>query len=747
MNKKNIPLLITVLLPFILRLPAILGYLHTNPMLLFSGLSVGTHTGILQGLSANPGSGTISQALGHRAVLDLFSGKMPWWNPYEGVGLPLAGDMQSASLFPLTLLLYFSSGQLYEHIILQVISGVGTYLFLRKLKLGPTPSLAGGVLYEFNGTFAWLGSAPSAALAFLPLLLLGIEKSKSAAEGRKSFGWGWISLSIALSLYAGFPEVAYIDGIFALLWTILRIWQSGGFRKKLVIKTALGAFVGCLLSLPIVIPFLDYLQTGFIKGHSGAVASLFFPSPVSPMVAMPYIYGNNYAYHGTMTYWGGIGGYLGIGVIVLSIAALFGKHNRVLRIVLFVWICVGLGRSFGIPVITQVVNHIPLIVNVKFTRYSAPSWELAGAVLSAFAINDLQSKKSVVPIVVSSVISSIVLLPFWLFFAHSKVYALSHIQNYMKWPIISVFLYIATPLLILLICFGTENKRLRAALVSTVVVVEAMGLFTIPILAAPTSKKINTEAVGFLKRNLHLSRFYTLGPFAPNYGTYFGDASINTSDLPIAQSWHNFIHHDLDPYAITNVFTGNIHLNPKAPSPSEELINRLKNYEWIGVKYVVTYPGQNPFAGTDSRSKLVYKNSIVNIYQLANPAPFFQTLPPSSCKLDSLSQNRTGAYCNKPAILIRRSLFSPGWQARLNGHIVPIDKYKVIFQSIEVNKGSNQIVFSYAPPHIDLGYLAFFLGCLFLISSSINYRLSINYYRGAHAKNSVQVKSVRPNVA
>ena len=42
----------------------------------------------------------VSQALGHRAALDWTHLRVPWWNPYEGTGMPLAGEMQSGALSP-----------------------------------------------------------------------------------------------------------------------------------------------------------------------------------------------------------------------------------------------------------------------------------------------------------------------------------------------------------------------------------------------------------------------------------------------------------------------------------------------------------------------------------------------------------------------------------------------------------------------------------------------------------------------
>ena len=64
----------------------------------------------------DPNVGFLTQPLGHLAAMDLLHGHMPWWNPYEGLGQPLAGEMQGASLFPLTLLFALSSGLVWFHL-------------------------------------------------------------------------------------------------------------------------------------------------------------------------------------------------------------------------------------------------------------------------------------------------------------------------------------------------------------------------------------------------------------------------------------------------------------------------------------------------------------------------------------------------------------------------------------------------------------------------------------------------------
>src|SRR5207249_1344655 len=189
----------------------------------------------------DPNNGFTSQALGHRAALDLIHLRLPWWNPYEGTGAPLAGELQSAALFPPTLLALFSNGQLYEHVLLEMIAGLSTYLLLRRLLLGLWASAAGATAFALNGTFAWLSHAPVNPVALLPALLLGVELAYAARHAGTRAGSGHLpaqALSQLVLPYVYGPIVAFGDPKL----TLTGIWDHvGGFLStSLLLFAVLG---------------------------------------------------------------------------------------------------------------------------------------------------------------------------------------------------------------------------------------------------------------------------------------------------------------------------------------------------------------------------------------------------------------------------------------------------------------------------------------------------------------------------
>ena len=168
------------------NLPYLLGFFDPNPLDFRGGLTSAITHGLLGGRpTIDPSNGFTSQAIGHLAALDLLHLHLPWWNPYEATGMPLLGETQAAALFPPTLLTAFSNGQLYEHVLFELIAGVCTYRLLRRLGVAPPAAIAGAIAFALNGKFAWFSDAGVNPLPFLPMLLLGIERAFAAArDGR-----------------------------------------------------------------------------------------------------------------------------------------------------------------------------------------------------------------------------------------------------------------------------------------------------------------------------------------------------------------------------------------------------------------------------------------------------------------------------------------------------------------------------------------------------------------------------------
>ena len=161
--------------PFAVQVPFWLLGLSTDPIWFYSSIISGTH--LVPGSPfLDPNAGFTSEALGHLVAWDWVHGVIPWWNPYTGIGVPLAGELQPGAFFlPFNLLLLLKEGVLWQRIAMQIIAGLATYALLRELGLSRLAAFLGGALFAVNGVIAWTPgpAAVYCSIAFSSVLAMG----------------------------------------------------------------------------------------------------------------------------------------------------------------------------------------------------------------------------------------------------------------------------------------------------------------------------------------------------------------------------------------------------------------------------------------------------------------------------------------------------------------------------------------------------------------------------------------------
>ncbi len=694
----------------IANVPYLAGIADANPLGLRSGLAASVRAGPLPGeRSVDPNDGFTSQALGHRAALDVLGLKAPWWNPYEGTGAPLAGEMQSAALFPPTLLLAFSNGQLYEHVLLELTAGLFTYLLLRRLALARWASAAAGIAFALSGTFAWLSHAPVNPVAFLPMLLLGIELLYSATAAGRRGGFALMAIAGALSVYAGFPEVTYSDTLLGVCWFA---WRGACLERSrlpaFAVKGAAGAVIGTLLAAPFLVASADYVSHASLGGHAHAGA-VHLPPAAAPQLALPYVYGPPFAFSDSKLVvfgvWGSVGGFLSVSLILFALVGLaWGRHPG-LRLTLGLWLALALSRMFAEPPgLGAVLGFLPGMSRVAFYRYGFPQVELAVVVLAALGLDRLAagrlSRRNL------AWTSGLALALVALAVVEALTYArrlghgsgqIRYLEASAAWGIAVVVAGAAAMLL--------RGARARVGVASAIVIIEALVLFLVPEGSAPRSVTIDAAPVAYLQRHLGSARFFTLGPVQPNYGSYFGISSLNVNDVPVPTAFAGYVASRLDQAVEPDVFVGDLGGGrpSSAPSPEAELLRNLDAYRAAGVAYVVTPPGRKLSASFT----LVLRSPTAWIYHLARPAPLVSA---PGCAVAS-SAGAARLTCARRTLLVRRETALSGWHATLDGHPARLQTVDGLFQALPVGPGSHRVTFSYSPPHLDWAIAAFILGC------------------------------------
>jgi hypothetical protein len=252
---------------------------------------------------------------------------------------------------------------------------------------------------------------------------------------------------------------------------------------------------------------------------------------------------------------------------------------------------------------------------------------------------------------------------------------------------------------------------------AVLLVAEAMFFFAIPTLSSPRGGSVDMPAIAFLRENLGLQRFYTLGPIAPNYGAYFGIASINHNYLPVASRWADWFKAHLDPGNDNPVVFSGARFDGDT-NATLQLRAHLATYEWAGVKYVVAPGADNPFdyaqaSAYEQAAQKVYGDDVMSIYELPDPRPYFQAVA-GGCTVEARERTRAVASCAAPGMLVRRELFFPGWTATVNGTPAPIRELEGLFQAIDLPQGKSEVRYSYELAGAGWAWLAVILAFITL---------------------------------
>jgi hypothetical protein len=734
------PTVVLCAVPILAHLPELLGWVHTYPLLFASGLVLHPHSGILPGRPYTDGNAMTLLSLGHLVAEDWLHGRMPWWNPYVGVGLPLASKISSAAFFlPFILLMHFKAGMMLIKLAMQVIAGLASFGFLRRVGVASWPAVLGSVLFQCNGTFAWYADAPILPIAFLPLLLLGLERARTQASADRRGGEAMIALAIAFSLLAGFPETALLDGLLGLAWAMLRI---RGLKRRetfaFIWKTAAGGLTGVALAAPALIPFLQDLRVTTLEFRHPPL-SVLAPEHLATLL-FPNIYGPPFA--DTWFYWGPVGGYIGVATAFLAALSLFQRRASPhlpggARWLLTLWVLVWLAASFNVPVVAGALGLVPGMSEVWICRYCMPSVEFAFCVLAAFALDDDARSPGGLPmrgaLALIGAAGGLALL-----LGYPHVSADWQAAGWGRWFAAIAVLWGAGAVASLFLLLRRPNFSMRRYLIAGIVCADAIGLFVPTILTGARDTEMFDAPIAYLRANQGLQRAISVDSSLPwNVGALLGFGSLQYEYMPVPTIWGTFVVQKLDPLAWPIMFPG---LTEPSESFTSAIVKDRSTLETLAVRYVVAPSSMDLFgplnrhalgcflSNLSARADCLYDSGIlvqpdtplrvfrdggIDIFELPSAAPYAQTFG-ASCELAIIDREHMHATCDAPATLIRRELTFPGWTARVNGHPATIATQGEIFQAVALPAGVSDTVWHYAPFHENAMAIIFIIGMLAL---------------------------------
>jgi hypothetical protein len=689
--------------PILVHVPELAGLISCDPLLDYAGLAVGHSKHWLRGECYVDGNvGLTLQALGHASADSWLAGKLPWWNPFNGAGLPLAAEMQPASFFlPFILLLHFANGVLLIKLCMQILAGLCMLGCLLELCLSLQAALLGALLYSFNGTFAWFGDAPILPIAFLPMLIWGIERARTRAIAAQPGGVSIIALALAFSLLAGFPETAFVDGVLGAAWCAMVLSAlPRGSRVAFICKLSAATILGLCLSAPAVVTFLDYLRNASLsmrvfvdadRLQYGQGAALILPMLLGP----PY-------QDQSLAAWTNAGGFIGTGTACLAAAAILSPGPSVpLRRLAFFWVAFWIAVFLGEPVARGIWHAFPALNQVAVTRYAMPSLEFSASLLAAWGWDDWRVGRLRVRMAMCTIIAMCA-VAIWAAASQGRI------GPFTVWskaaPPVSIVAWATIVVAGLYALFRRHPTPPRLFAASCLLAIDAIASFSLPIGAGRLSGKLDLNPVVFLSQQPGLARSYGLnGRLDPNYGAFFNVPTIQSFSVPLAKNWADYAG-QIDP-----ILAGMALFRSSDLSASIFMAHRAQ-FEQAGVGYVLVDPANDKIAPYhDPHLVPVFESAAARIYRMPAAAPYFDVLH-GQCKLTVESRVHVTAACDQPALLMRRELFFPGWHVSINGHKAPLLQQAGIFQAVQLPAGPSIVDWEYVPEHARLILCAVLFG-------------------------------------
>jgi hypothetical protein len=538
---------------------------------------------------------------------------------------------------------------------------------------------------------------------------LGIELAFEATRAGRRAGWRLIAVASALSVYAGFPEVAYIDTLMAVFWVG---WRCACLERAqlrpFIAKVALGGVAGMLVAAPMLLAMFDYLRQADLGAHTGSrFGSRHLGPSALPQLVLPYVYGQVSA-HPRAPIWVRVGGYLSVTLLLFAALGVLARDRRGLKAALVGFALLVFARMYGVPVLSQVLGVLPGMAKIQFYRYGTAALELPIIILAALGLDDLARVPAHRRRLLWAALGAVTLVVGAAFGARPLVHAFGprfHEDTFF-WASVAWATTIAVA--VAAVAF-VRSARTRATLLALLVSVEAIALFVVPEFAAPRTARIDLAPVAYLRRHLGQDRFYTLGPISPDYGSYYGLASLGVDDFP-PKDYARYVHARLDPVAGFTGFPSSRRL------VKSELLRHLRGYRSVGVRYVLT-PAQESLPQSPKTLRLVFRSPSARIYRLAGAAPYYRA---PGCQVNPISTESVSVVCRRPTTLVRRETWFAGWAARVNGKPAHIRRIDGLFQGVTVPAGSHRLTFSFLPPGMSWAVIGLLAGCALLCLPTVS---------------------------
>ncbi len=271
----------------------------------------------------------------------LKQGTWPFWTPLIQCGFPIVAESQMGLFYLPNLLLYavlpVQRAYSYMNVVHFFISGVGIYVYCRRMGFSPIGAFVAGVVFLFGTGYggAYYNITSLKTLSWFPWVLWAFEGFRGSLQKRYVL---LAAFFMSLAILAGYLQVAAFMLLICAVYFLLRVFafNESSMRRSQRLKACLGMVLAGLGALAISLPQL--LLTSELASFSNRInlsEDYAYVGSLSPLALLTIIFPKLQGiFRGNCIY-------SGIFAIYFSLAAFFAT-NKILRQVLWLWVTIGL---------------------------------------------------------------------------------------------------------------------------------------------------------------------------------------------------------------------------------------------------------------------------------------------------------------------------------------------------------------------------------------------------------------------
>ena len=209
-----------------------------------------------------------------QAWMQVHQGHLPLWNPYNGLGMPLAFNWESAP-FGLPALIGYLVPLRFAYtvgvFVTVAVAGTGGYVFGRVLRLGAIASTFIGTVFVLSGSMVallgWSATSVGSWSGWLFAAAVLVIRGR-----RRVLAISGFAIALAMAIYAGHPETLILVllslAVFVAVVLVVRTPRLGtsGPILRPTVDLLIGGFAGALLAAPLLLPGMQLIAQ---SGRSG----------------------------------------------------------------------------------------------------------------------------------------------------------------------------------------------------------------------------------------------------------------------------------------------------------------------------------------------------------------------------------------------------------------------------------------------------------------------------------------------